>query len=120
MRRVLLAAAVLAWAPYARAEIAVLENGMTLKAASHRAEGETVLLVLKGGGEVGLPSSSVRGFIPDEVLDEVESSAAAGGDLRALAAEAAPCPTRPWSWPWSLSVTFSPARCPRRFWGSCS
>jgi len=89
MRRLLLAAAVLAWASDALAEIAVLENGMTLKAASHRVDGETVRLALKGGGEVGLPSSSVRGFIPDEVLDEVESSVAAGGDLRALAAEAA-------------------------------
>ena len=48
-----------------------------------------VFLALKGGGEVGLPASSVRGFVPDEVLDEVGPSSAAGGDLRALAAEAA-------------------------------
>jgi hypothetical protein len=89
MRRLLLTAVVLAWAPSLRAEIALLENGMTLKVASHRNEGETVLLALKGGGEVGLPASGVRGFVPDEVLDEVSPSGAAGGDLRALATEAA-------------------------------
>jgi soluble lytic murein transglycosylase-like protein len=86
MRRLLLAAIALAWAPSLRAEIALLENGMTLKVASHRADAGTVFLTLKGGGEVGVPASGVRGFVPDEVLDEV---GATGGDLRALAAEAA-------------------------------
>jgi hypothetical protein len=88
MRRILLTAIVLAWAPSLRAEIALLENGMTLKVASRRDEGQMVYLALKGGGEVGLPASQVRGFVPDEVLDEVVPSGVAG-DLRALAAEAA-------------------------------
>ena len=70
----------------ARAEIAVLTNGLTFKAVAHRIEEGTVYLSLKGGGEVGLPPEAVRGFVPDEVLDEV---ATPGGDLRALAIQAA-------------------------------
>jgi hypothetical protein len=73
----------------ARAEIAVLSNGLTLKLDRHRIEGDQVLLELRGGGELGVPRSLVRGFVPDEVLDEVEGAGAAGGDLRALAAAAA-------------------------------
>lgn len=75
-------------APAARAEIALLTNGMTLKVDSRRGDGDTVFLTLKGGGEIGLPLASVRGFVPDEVADE---AAAADGPerLRALAAEAA-------------------------------
>jgi hypothetical protein len=91
MKRLLLLSILLA-APSAHAEIALLENGMTLKIASRRAEGETVLLELKGGGEVGLPAGTVRGFVPDEVIDEVAPGAAAGGDIRALVAHRAPGP----------------------------
>ena len=43
---------------------------------------------LKGGGEMGVPPAAVRGFVPDEVLDEVQGPRAAG-DLRELAAAAA-------------------------------
>jgi hypothetical protein len=81
--------AALLGASSARAEIAVLRNGMTLKVASRHLEGATLLLELKGGGEVGLPEAEVRGFVPDEVLDEVEPGAAKGGDIRKLAVEAA-------------------------------
>jgi soluble lytic murein transglycosylase-like protein len=72
----------------ARAEIAVLDNGMILKVVGQRTEGETLFLTLKGGGELGLPAASVRGLVPDEVLDEVKATAD-GGPLEALAAEAA-------------------------------
>jgi hypothetical protein len=70
----------------ARAEIAVLSNGLTLKLDRHRLEAEQVVLELRGGGELGVPASLVRGFVPDEVLDEVDVP---GGDVRALAAAAA-------------------------------
>jgi soluble lytic murein transglycosylase-like protein len=70
----------------ARAEIAVLTNGLTFKTTSHRLEDSVLILSLKGGGEVGLPPTAVRGFVPDEVLDEV---AAPGGDIRTLAIQAA-------------------------------
>ena len=71
----------------ARAEIALLSSGLTLKLDGHRVEDGLVVLALKGGGEMGVPSAAVRGFVPDEVLDEV--SVPAGGDLRELAAAAA-------------------------------
>jgi soluble lytic murein transglycosylase-like protein len=85
--KVLPAIAILLWAAApAQAEIAVLTNGMTLKVVDRRVEGDLVYLSLKGGGEVGAPQSLVRGFVPDEVLDEVAS---ATGDLHSLASEAA-------------------------------
>jgi soluble lytic murein transglycosylase-like protein len=73
----------------ARAEIAVLNNGRTFKLASHRVEGDQVWLVLKEGGEVALPTSAIRGYVPDEVMDEVTTETAAGSDLRSLAVAAA-------------------------------
>jgi len=73
----------------ARAEIAVLSNGQTLKIAGHRVEDGTVFLSLKGGGEVGTPPEQVLGFVPDEVLDEVVGSASSRTDLEALAKDVA-------------------------------
>ena len=89
MKVIILTAVVMAGAPLAHAEIALLENGSTLKVASRRAEGETLFLELVGGGEVGVPAAAVQGFVPDEVLDEVSPRAAEGGDLRTLVADAA-------------------------------
>jgi soluble lytic murein transglycosylase-like protein len=71
----------------ARAELALLSSGLTLKLDGHRVEDGLVVLALKGGGEMGVPPAAVRGFVPDEVLDEV--AAPAGGDLRDLAAAVA-------------------------------
>ena len=71
----------------ARAEIALLSSGLTLKLEGHRVEDGLLVLVLKGGGEMGIPPDAVRGFVPDEVLDEV--AGLAGGDLRELAAATA-------------------------------
>jgi soluble lytic murein transglycosylase-like protein len=71
----------------AHAEIALLSNGLTLKLDGHRVEGETLVLALKGGGEMGVPPRAVRGFVPDEVIDEVQGPA--GSDLRALAVDVA-------------------------------
>ena len=73
----------------ARAEIAVLANGQTMKVSGHRTEGDTVFLLLKGGGEVGTPGSHVRGFVPDEVADEVTASGGTRAELEALAADVA-------------------------------
>jgi hypothetical protein len=87
VRRLLLSLLLVpALAGSARAEIAVLSNGLTLKLDRHRVEGDQVLLELRGGGELGVPASLVRGFVPDEVLEEVD---VAGGDVRELAAAAA-------------------------------
>lgn len=87
MRKALLAAAVVLVAAEARAEIAVLTNGMTLKITARRVEGDVAFLTLKGGGEMGVAAALVRGVVPDEVIDEI--GPLAGGDLRALAEAAA-------------------------------
>jgi len=87
MRKVLLAVAVVLAAAEARAEIAVLTNGMTLKITARRVEGDVAFLTLKGGGEMGVAASLVRGVVPDEVIDEI--GPLNGGDLRALATAAA-------------------------------
>jgi hypothetical protein len=87
VRRLLLSVLLVpALAGSARAEIAVLSSGLTLKLDRHRVEGDQVLLELRGGGELGVPASLVRGFVPDEVLEEVDVP---GGDVRELAAAAA-------------------------------
>jgi soluble lytic murein transglycosylase-like protein len=83
-----LALVALAGAGSARAEIAVLANGQTLKVTARRVEGGLVFLTLKGGGEVGIVPGEIRGFVPDEVIDEILAPVA-GGDLRALAVAAA-------------------------------
>jgi soluble lytic murein transglycosylase-like protein len=71
----------------ARAEIALLASGQTLKLDAHREEAGLLVLVLKGGGEVHLPPAAVRGFVPDEVIEEL--GRAASGDVRALVEQAA-------------------------------
>lgn len=77
----------------ARAEIAVLTNGMTMKVSSYRFDERTVTLFLKGGGDVTVPSSLIQGIVPDEIVDEVEKAAAdltgEPKDIRTLAAETA-------------------------------
>ena len=72
----------------ARAEIAVLSSGLTLKLEGHRVEDGLVVLSLRGGGEMGVPPEVVRGFVPDEVIEEV-TLPPGGGNLRELAAAAA-------------------------------
>jgi soluble lytic murein transglycosylase-like protein len=86
-RAILLGLTLTALGTSARAEIALLSSGLTLKLDGHRVEDGLVVLALKGGGEMGVPPAAVRGFVPDEVLDEV--AAPAGGDLRDLAAAVA-------------------------------
>ena len=86
-RAILLGVLLTALGTSARAEIALLSSGLTLKLDGHRVEDGLVVLALKGGGEMGVPPAAVRGFVPDEVLDEV--SVPAGGDLRELASAAA-------------------------------
>ena len=84
----LLAASAALAATSARADIALLASGTTLKVSAQRREGGVVFLSLKGGGEVGVPASELRGLVPDEVIDEVTSPAGAAdaGDLVAAAA----------------------------------
>jgi len=86
LRSPLFALGLLALGPLASAEIALLSSGTTLKLEGHRIEDGTVVLLLRGGGEIGVPVSAVRGFVPDEVVEEV---AGEEGDVRSLAVAAA-------------------------------
>jgi hypothetical protein len=72
---------------WAQADIALLSSGTTLKVTAQRRDGAMVILSLKGGGEVGVAATELRGVVPDEVLDEVIP--AAGKDLAAMAIAAA-------------------------------
>jgi len=87
MRRLVLLA-VLALAAEARAEIAVLKNGQTLKVIGHTVDQDTVFLSLPGGGEVGTAAALVLGFVPDEVVEEV-APARNRSELQALAVDVA-------------------------------
>jgi soluble lytic murein transglycosylase-like protein len=94
LKRFLLTAALLAAAPAAQAEIALLANGQTFKVDRHRAEGSLVWLTLRSGGEIALPADHIRGYVPDEVLEEVETAVARNAsvdqaELRRLATDAA-------------------------------
>lgn len=82
-RAVMVALALVGAAAPARSEIALLSSGLTLKVESHRFEGEGVVLLVDGGGEISLPRTAVRGFVPDEVIEEIVLPE--GGDLRELA-----------------------------------
>ena len=82
-------ALVLLAAPSVRAEIAVLANGQILRVTARRVEADRIYLSLKDGGEVGILPAEIRGFVPDEVADEVLAPAAAGTDIRAMAIAAA-------------------------------
>jgi len=73
----------------ARADIAVLTNGQTFKVTAQRVEEGLVYLSLKDGGEIGVPAASLRGLVPDEVVEEVAMAPAGSGDLRELATAAA-------------------------------
>lgn len=49
------------------AEIVHLTTGRTVNVASHRIEGETIVLALRTGGEISMPKSLVSRISPDEV-----------------------------------------------------
>jgi soluble lytic murein transglycosylase-like protein len=87
---ILVAVGLLALPVAASADIALLANDSILKVKAQRIEGDTVVLVLKDGGEVGMPATMVRGIVPDEVLEEIRPAAALGPtELLELAAAAA-------------------------------
>ena len=87
----LIALGLLALPVAASADIALLSTGSTMKVTARRVEGDLVVLVLKGGGEVGVPAAMVRGVVPDEVLEEIPPADAANGiaDFERLVADAA-------------------------------
>ena len=51
----------------ASAEIVFLSSGKTLSVKSHRLDGESIILTLRGGGEVTCDKSLIDKIVPDEV-----------------------------------------------------
>jgi soluble lytic murein transglycosylase-like protein len=51
----------------AHAELAYFSSGRTLSIEGHRVEGDSVVLALRGGGEVVCDASVISRFAPDEV-----------------------------------------------------
>jgi len=51
----------------ARAELVYFTTGRTLSVKSHRADGDSLVLVMRGGGEMVCDASIISGFAPDEV-----------------------------------------------------
>ena len=51
----------------ARAELVYFHTGRTLSVTAHRIEGDSLILALRGGGEMVCESSIVARFAPDEV-----------------------------------------------------
>src|SRR5512134_2298618 len=51
----------------ASAEIVYLQSGRTLSVKAHRYEGESIILTLRGGGEVTCDRTLVDRVVPDEV-----------------------------------------------------
>jgi soluble lytic murein transglycosylase-like protein len=51
----------------ARAEIAFFSNGHNMSIKSHRVEGDTLVLALRGGGEMMVDSALITRIEPDEV-----------------------------------------------------
>jgi soluble lytic murein transglycosylase-like protein len=72
------------------AEIALLSNGMTLKVVAWQTEKAGIRMRTAEGGELSVPASFVRGFVPDEVIEEVQRAADAPlGDFETLLRAAA-------------------------------
>jgi hypothetical protein len=63
----LMSLAVLAMAVPAGAEIVLLQSGRTLSVKGHRFQGDSIVLMLRSGGEVTCDKTLVEKILPDEV-----------------------------------------------------
>jgi hypothetical protein len=72
----------LAAATNAYAELVYFSNGRSLNVKGHRAEGESLILSLRGGGEVECPASAIVRIEADEVPwpEEVSADAPVGAE----------------------------------------
>ena len=80
------------WTVPASAEIVFLSSGKTLSVKSHRVEGESIVLMLRSGGEVTCDKSLIERIVPDEVPYE-EPKPARRDAPQAAAGVAAPIDT---------------------------
>jgi soluble lytic murein transglycosylase-like protein len=85
--RAALLAAFALYAVPARAELAFFANGGTLSIKGHRLDGDSLVLALRGGGEMTLDPSLIARITPDEVpYPEPAPAKADGGEGQASAA----------------------------------
>jgi hypothetical protein len=73
----------------ASAEIVYLASGRTLSIKSHRVDGESLILTLRGGGEVTCDRSLVEKIVPDEVPYEEPGAAVDASDAQKAAGDPA-------------------------------
>ncbi|HET7618115.1 MAG TPA: lytic transglycosylase domain-containing protein [Vicinamibacterales bacterium] len=79
------ACALLLLATPASAEIVYLTSGRTLSVKDHREDGDSIVLSLRGGGEVTFSRSLVAKIVPDEVPHpEPEEQAATPADAQSV------------------------------------
>lgn len=83
------AAALLLAAPPASADIVRLTNGRTMNVDAARFEGDVVILIMRGGGEIRASRDLIAELLPDEV------PRARAGAVEALAASPAAAGPRP-------------------------
>jgi soluble lytic murein transglycosylase-like protein len=76
LKRILLVAASLACAMPARAEIVFFNTGRNLSVQSHRVEGDSIVMNMRGGGEMTVDASLIAHIEPDEVPYPVLPTAA--------------------------------------------
>jgi soluble lytic murein transglycosylase-like protein len=70
----------------ARAEIVFFNNGRNMSIESHRADGDTVVMQMRGGGEMTMEASLIASIEPDEIPHPAPAPAAAEPDVPALPA----------------------------------
>ena len=87
----LAALALLFTAAPARAELVLLTSGATLSIKSHRVDGDTVVLLMRSGGEVACDKSLIEKIVADEVpVKEPEAVAAAAPAAQGTASPSGP------------------------------
>ena len=73
MMKCVIALIVMAIAAPASAELIVFSSARSMSIASHRVEGDRLIVTLRGGGEMAFDRSLVARIAPDEVLDPEEA-----------------------------------------------
>jgi soluble lytic murein transglycosylase len=84
------AISVLAVATPARAELVFFASGRALSVKGHRVEGDTVVLMLRGGGEIVCDGSVVARIAPDEIPYPEDAPAPAPPPAASVASDPTP------------------------------
>src|SRR6188472_1508546 len=69
----------------ASAELIFFSEQRSMSVASHRVEGDRVIVALRGGGEMSFDRSLITKIAPDEVSYEADAGQAADGAQEAIA-----------------------------------